>query len=369
LECYGKIAISELIEQVFRVITMVLLVTLWIQHSVGLAVGGAVFGAVVGAWMALIFLIIAMRSSWSSNQSNEIFKEKDHNKITFFTFVWLIRASLAITASRLIMPLSDFIDALIIPHRLHHAGVASETAIAIYGIFTGMAASIVYMPTLISSAVSHIYAAKITADWINGNYARFQRRSNMILQLGWLWGLGCSLFMYSNHEQLSKLLFGNELASRAILYLCLAPLISGLRDLSMTILWAAEKKREPMLGLLLGIIVASALGYLLIGYASLSFIGITFELLALECIAVLWNLRILQKINIRFLLWKHLVMEALLIISFAWLSFQAGKLIIIMLKTSDEFTGLGTMILSFICIFSYIILRSWIKLKTSLFIS
>jgi stage V sporulation protein B len=348
---------------------MVLLVALWIQHSVGLAVGGAVFGAVVGAWIALCFLIIAMRSSWSNHQSNQILKEKDYNKITFFTFVWLIRASLAITASRLIMPLSDFIDALIIPHRLQHAGLASESAIAIYGIFTGMAASIVYMPTLFSSAVSHIYAAKITGDWINGNYVRFQRRSNMILQLGWLWGLGCSLFMYSNHEQLSKLLFGNALASKAILYLCLAPLISGLRDLSMTILWAAEKKREPMLGLLLGIIVASALGYLLVGYARLSFIGIAFELLALECIAVIWNLRILEKINIHFLSWKLLVMEAFLVISIASLSFQAGKLIIVMLKMSDEFSGYGTMILSFICIFSYIFLRSWIKLKSNLFIS
>jgi stage V sporulation protein B len=319
--------------------------------------------------MALIFLIIAMRSSWSSNQSNEKLMEKDHKIITFFTFVWLIRASLAITATRLIMPLSDFIDALIIPHRLQHAGLASETAIAFYGIFTGMAASIVYLPTLVSSAISHIYAAKITADWMNGNNARFQRRSNMILQIGWLWGLGCSIFMYSNHGQLSMLLFGNDLASKAILYLCLAPLISGMRDLSMTILWAAEKKREPILGLLLGVIIASALGYLLVGYTRLSFIGIAFELLALESIAVIWNLRILQKINVRFLSLKHLVMEALLVISFEWLSFQAGKLILVILKTSDDFTGYGTMIFSFICIFSYIILRSWIKLKTNLFLS
>src|SRR5665647_3727072 len=58
LECYGRIAISELIEQIFRVFTMLLLVSLWIQHSLGLAVGGAIFGAVVGAWMALCFLII-----------------------------------------------------------------------------------------------------------------------------------------------------------------------------------------------------------------------------------------------------------------------------------------------------------------------
>jgi len=368
LECYGRIAISELIEQIFRVFTMLLLVSLWIQHSLGLAVGGAIFGAVVGAWMALCFLIITMRSTWNNKRSNKLSRATEH-EISFFTYIWLIRASMTITASRLIMPFSDFIDALIIPHRLQHAGVTGVSSIAIYGVFTGMAASIVYMPTLVSSAVSHIYAAKMAADWKKGLYYRFQIRVVIILQRGWIWGLGCSLFLYYNHEQLSRALFGNEIASKAILYLCLAPLISGMRDLSTTILWAADKKREPMHGLILGIVIASGSGYFLVGQPPFSFIGIAVELLALEWIAALWNIRILHKMNPHFLSLKHLVRETLLIITVAWVSIQLGKLFTYMLVESSLVSTYGTMMMSFICIFSFVLIRSWVSLKTNLFIS
>jgi stage V sporulation protein B len=368
LECYGQIAISELIEQVFRVFTMLLLVSIWIRHSIGLAVGGAAFGAVVGSWIALSFLIIAMRSAWNFKRLNRFSKEKSH-KTTFFTFVWLIRASLMITASRLIMPFSDFIDALIIPHRLQHAGVTSESSIAIYGIFTGMAASIVYMPALVSAAVAHIYAAKLAADWKKGYYYRFQKRSVLMLQRGWLWGLGCSLFLFGNHEQLSRALFGNELAAKAILYLCLAPLISGMRDLSTTILWAADKKREPMYGLILGIVIASLSGYLLVGLSNFTYIGITVELLALECVATLWNIRILQTMIPHFLSIKILVMDTLFVISVAWVSFQLGTVLSLLWAGSAFMTSYGTMILSLLCIFGFVIIRSWIILKTNLFIS
>lgn len=368
LEYYGRIAISELIEQVFRVFTILVLVSWWIEHSLGLAVGGAVFGAVVGAWIALCFLMLTTWTNGNPKRFNQLSKIKG-NKISFLTFVWLIRASTMIAASRLIMPLSDFIDALIIPHRLQHAGVTSESAIAIYGVFTGMAASIVYMPTLVSAAVSHIFAAKLAADWKKGLYYRFQIRSDIILHRGWIWGMGCSFFLFYNHEQLSRALFGNEIASKGILYLCLAPLIAGMRDLSTTILWAADKKREPMLGLILGIVFASVFGYFLVGQPQLSFIGIAVELLALECIASLWNIRILYKINPQLLSLKKLLREALLVFTVAWISFVLGKLCTYMLAESDLVSTYGTMILSFICIFSFVLIRCWIDPKTNLFIS
>jgi stage V sporulation protein B len=362
LEFYGPIAVSELIEQVFRVLTIIVLVSLWIQHSLSLAVGGAVFGAVVGAWIALCFLMPTMWSSWNNQYS----KDK-RDKISFFTFIWLIRASSLITASRLIIPFSDFIDALIIPHRLQHAGHTMESSIAIYGIFTGMAASIVYVPTLITAAVSHIYAAKIAADWKKALYYRFHIRAVFILQRGWIWGIGCSLFLFYNYAELSNAFFGNEIASQGIFYLALAPLIAGMREISTTILWAADMKREPMLGLILGIILASAAGYFLVGQSKFSFIGIAVELLALECIAVLWNLRILYKINPQLLPLKYFSKEALIMFIAAWSGNELGRLTIHMLTESNRVSTYGSMTLSFICIFGLVMIRSKDNPKRNLF--
>jgi stage V sporulation protein B len=368
LEYYSSLAISELIEQVFRVLTIIILVSLWISHSLGLAVSGAAFGAVIGAWIALCYLLIIMHSSWKGMKTRSSFHILG-NYGSLFTFLWLIRATLAITAARLIMPLADFMDAMIIPHRLQHAGVTSEVATAIYGIFTGMAVSIVYMPTLVSSAVSHIYSAKIAADWKRGDYARFQRRSKIILQRGWLWGGGCSLYLFYYHDQLSKLLFGNTSASQAILYLCIAPLISGMRDLSTTILWAADKKKEPMVGLLYGLILASAAGYFLIGQSRFSLVGIVIELLALEAVAAYWNLQVLRKMNSQFINLKQLFFETVWVSLIAWLCYKLGFYIAVILDWPSTQTAYCEMVVSFISLFGYVILRSWFTLKRNLFIS
>jgi stage V sporulation protein B len=358
LEYYSSLAISELIEQVFRVLTMIILVSLWISHSLGLAVSGAAFGAVIGAWIALCYLLIIMRTSWEGHKTRTSFHAQS-NKITLFTMISLIGASITISAARLIMPLADFLDSMIIPHRLQHAGITNEAATAIFGIFTGMAASIVYMPTLVSSAVSHIYSAKIAVDWKRGDYARFQKRSMIILQRGWLWGGGCSLYLLLYHEQLSKLLFGNTAASQAILYLCVTPLIAGMRDLSTTILWAADKKTEPMLGLLYGIIVSSIAGYFLIGQSRFSLQGIVIELLALEAVAAYWNLQILRKMNDQFIKLKQLFLETIWVCLIAWMSYELGFYIAVILDWPSDQAAYCEMVVTFISLFGYILLRGW----------
>jgi stage V sporulation protein B len=357
LEYYSVIAVSELIEQTFRVFTIVIFVSLWMRHSVGLAVGGAALGATIGALLALLFVLVMLNIYLRRIDPTKKLLSLQTGKITLFTFIVLLRASVALTASRFIMPLADFLDALIIPNRLEHAGLTSENATAVYGIFTGMAVSVVYLPTFISSAVSHIFSAKITSDWKKANYIQFKRRSQIILQRGWLWGLGCSLYFFTYHAQLSQLLFGNSSASKAILLLCVAPLISGMRELSTTILWAGEKTKEPMVGLVMGIITASSLGYVFVGQAGFSYEGIAMELLALELVALLWNMFLLQRFRLQLFSLARLALEAVQVIFTAMMSSFLGGLIATAMHLSSKEGTYIEMIFSFVVIFSYILLH------------
>jgi stage V sporulation protein B len=255
------------------------------------------------------------------------------------------------------MPLADFLDAIIIPHRLQHAGFTRENATAVYGIFTGMAVSVVYMPTFISSAVSHIFSAKITSDWKKTNYVQFKRRSQIILQRWWLWGLGCSLYFFNYHAQLSQMLFGNASASKAILLLCAAPLISGMRELSTTILWACEKTKEPVVGLVMGLIIASSLGYVFIGQSSFSYEGIAMDLLALELVALLWNMHVLQRFRLQLFSFARLGFETVQVSFIAMISSFLGGFIVSAMHLSLKVGTYFEMAFSFIVIFSYILLR------------
>lgn len=51
-----------------------------------------------------------------------------------------------------------------------------------------------------------------------------------------------------NRGYLSMLIVGSQEATEAIRYMSFAPLIAGMRELTTTILWAADQKKAPLVG-------------------------------------------------------------------------------------------------------------------------
>lgn len=110
MELYGSIAISEIIEQVVRVVTMLALAALWVGYGNGFAVGGAVFGAFTGGIVALLFLLILLRD----NPAHIAGKRGERTTIsTPALFSLLFQASLAILTTRLIVQRWSFWTSLL----------------------------------------------------------------------------------------------------------------------------------------------------------------------------------------------------------------------------------------------------------------
>ncbi|MGV2687166.1 hypothetical protein GNF82_23230, partial [Clostridium perfringens] len=97
--------------------------------------------------------------------------------------------------------------AIIIPNRLQTAGYSSAEATAIFGVLTGMAALVAYMPTLVTAALSHTLTMRMVADWQARNYERFHLRTRIALKVSWIWGWISSLFLYVYNKEISLILF------------------------------------------------------------------------------------------------------------------------------------------------------------------
>ncbi|MDE5143130.1 oligosaccharide flippase family protein [Paenibacillus larvae] len=293
IEFYGYIAASELIEQTVRVSTMLLFVLLWINYGTHAAAGGAVFGACTGAIAALWFLWLTIYKKGLMNGISE-----NSNRPSFIVgsgILLLLKTSFAISLTRLIMPAADFLDALIIPNRLQESGLNQSDAISIYGEIFGMASIIVYMPTILTAALSYTIAAKLAADWQNNNKDSFVERSRLSIEIGWLSGIASMLFFFFHADELSVFIFGNSSAAKAIRFMAFAPLIVGIRELITTVLWASDFKRAPLTGLILGLICSTVLGYYLTAIPGFGYAGAAISVLVLELTALLWNVAVLQK--------------------------------------------------------------------------
>jgi stage V sporulation protein B len=357
IEYYGSIAISEVIEQTIRVVTMLSLATLWFNRGLSTAVGGATLGAFTGALAAFLFLFTIL----CLHQRKLYQTQLNHQKPSVFLLgpglLLFFQTSLAIYATRLILPISDFLDALIIPHRLQDSGLNFHQATAVFGEISGMAATIVYIPTIITSALSHILATKLTTDWEKKKKGNFLLRSRKALELGWLWGISSSLVLFFYAKDLSLLVCGDLSLTKAISYLSIAPLITGLRDLSTTILWVMEKKQTPFLGLILGTIFSVGTGYFLVGIHGFGYEGASISLLTLELIATLWNIRALTQHH-RGITWMMpLFFETFIIVTIAIFCFQLTNRWLYQIQVSIFIQQVGKIAFSYLCIGIYMFIR------------
>ncbi|MCD9025348.1 oligosaccharide flippase family protein [Cohnella silvisoli] len=365
LEYYRSIAASELVEQAARIAVLLVLTALWSQYGMPAAVGGAVLGAFSGASCALLLLcaVFIYRSNhFTTNFTRKVnVSTNDHPvRITRKDLMLFLGTALAISATRIIVPLSDFLDSLIIPFRLQFSGLTYDEAVSVFGEITGMAATIVYLPTVFTAVLSYTISTKAAADWKDQNKERFVKRSQMAMEMTWLWGIGTAMFLFFYAEPLSLILFDHAGAARGIRYLALIPFFVGNRELTTTLLWCVNLKRVPLNGLLLGVIISLFAGFFLTAIPGFGYAGAAIGVVVLEITAACWNFIALKKQFPSIIQSSAIVAETLVLILVFMLLYWLGRTIDIdfLPKTLHM---LGTMALSLIGIVLYIARNKRIK--------
>jgi stage V sporulation protein B len=320
IERFEMIAISEILEQMVRTSVMLIFVFIWIHRGIAITVGGASLGAFAGAMAGILFLItfyIREKRVPSASGFLHLVKRLTLDKSTLL----FLNTSLAITGTRILIPISDFLDALIVPQRLQDAGFNLSGAVSLYGELTGMAVLVAYIPTIMTAALTHTMTARITMDWQKKSLDRFYSRCKTMLVVGWLWGIGSGLFLFLYADELSLLMFGTDSIAKAIRFLSIAPLIGGIREVSMSILWVIGRRKEPLIGLIIGIATSILLNYYLVAIPGMSYIGMVIGLLSIDSMAALYNLIVLlrRNITVRFI---TLILESIFLGVLLYLSFR-----------------------------------------------
>ncbi|QRG70261.1 oligosaccharide flippase family protein [Brevibacillus choshinensis] len=284
---YGAIAISELIEQVVRVISMVIFASLFLYAGLSEAVGGAILGAAAGAVVAFLFLLLPLSTSLSN-----VHPAPPSTASSLSVF---LLSCMAIMGTRIILPFTDFLDSLLVPNRLVHAGYSDQEATRIFGEFFGIAATVVYVPTLITGSLSHIIMPRLTIAWDSFHSSEFLRKIKVGFHSVLLWGVSASFFLAVYANLLSTIVVGNDSLANVIQSLSLIPLISGLREFSTTVLWSMDMKRKPLIGLLLSTFVSTLVNLFVIGIPAFSKAGIVLGILSFEITSLAYNVWVLNR--------------------------------------------------------------------------
>lgn len=258
-------AISQVVEQIGRVVAVFILADLLLPYGVEFAAAGAAFGPVAGAAAGLFVLILVYY-----NRKGYLLKKMrlDTSK-TLESFVHIIYRlfffAIPITLGGLISPFMNMADAAIVSSRLQDAGFSVTRATELFGQLTGMAAPLVNLPVVVTTALSASLVPAISEAMALNNRQMIASRAETGMRLSVIFGLPAAVGMYVLAEPITRLLYKNAEAGISLEILAWGVVFLALTQTTTGILQGIGQTMIPVKNMLFGAVIKVFINYILTG--------------------------------------------------------------------------------------------------------
>lgn len=264
----NKIAISQIAEQFFRVILGIGLAYFLMEgYGPELGAAGAIMGATIGAVASILYLIFAYIKG-SKQRKIDIKNSKHFRDESVMTVLKkLLVVAIPITIGASVMPLVNMIDNVIVIDRLMVAGYTHTQALKMFGQLTGMAMSIVNLPSVITVAMSMSLVPAISEAFALGNKVKARKDTKSAIKVTLLIVLPCAFGIASLATPIMQLLYPKEPTTVGTILLFLTPcvVLLGLIQSMNGILQGMGKPMIPVIALVVGMISKIVISYTLTG--------------------------------------------------------------------------------------------------------
>ncbi|MDQ0878299.1 stage V sporulation protein B [Paenibacillus sp. V4I3] len=302
--------ISQVVEQIFRLVTSIGLAFILLNISLGWGVAGASFGGVMGGIAALaVMLYYALKLKRRDAQSNIAVEQiaagstqspQSHTPVRYSEiYRSLLKLSIPIVIFSVTVTLVYAIDtSIIIP--LLEGTIGRSEALGLVGIIGGRAQSLAGIPIILAIALSQSVVPIISAAYSRKDMKQVGHQTTRVLQLSILSGLPAVLVIAIAARPLDFFMFGHEDTAfgmshgpHMISLLTLGAMFQIVMQTSGAVLMGMGRMKPLMLHVAVGIAVKLAGSFLLAQWFGIyGIIGST----GLCFIVMSWlNLRSLRK--------------------------------------------------------------------------
>lgn len=284
-------AVSQVIEQLIRVITMValLLYMVALAYDEEWIAAGATFGSVTGAAAGLSVMYVywrkAMRQSGDTEGqrqdvmsegggllskeqnwqgSNEKRKDMMPPKV-LSSWEWAKRITayaIPVCLGAIVVPLLTLVDTFTMPRLLEAAQGSEGEAMRQFGLYN-RGLPLVQLVVMIASSMSAVLVPALAEAKARRQDELIRFRAEMAIRLSWLIGLGASFGLAFAAVPINVMLYKSDEASWTMAVLAFTALFSTLNAVSASVLQGAGAIRTPVKALLVAIVL-KALGNLVL---------------------------------------------------------------------------------------------------------
>ncbi|MBQ1336110.1 MAG: polysaccharide biosynthesis protein [Selenomonadaceae bacterium] len=287
-------AVSQIVEQIFRVITIIVLANLLLPWGLEYASAGASLGALAGAVTGLIVLVyyhIRLDRDIERDYGHVLEPTPETKGETSWQIIKRIFAlSLPVSAASIMLPVVSNLDLMIVPQRLEVAGYSVNQATELFGYLTGMAVPLVNLATILTAsmamsivpAISEARALK-QKDRVYSQTASSVRISNFVC-------FPAFVIVFVLATPIASLIYNAPGAGPAVMISAVSIVLLGLHQVSTAVLQGLGHTKIPMVNMVLAAVAKVILNWTLTAQPWLGIMGAAWATAADMGVAAFINL-------------------------------------------------------------------------------
>lgn len=270
-------AVSEVSEQMLRVIVGLVLAFALVKVSLEYASAGATFGAsagLVASLLVLSFIYIRNRKKREALLAKSIERTESNGSL----LKELFRISIPITIGSTIMPLMMIIDSMIIMNRLQATGWSYSNAKTLYGLISGFCDPLIGFPGVFIDAICISLMPAVTAAYTLKIKKDLDKSIQSSMKLMMIVAFPCAMGLIALAKPILTMLYPMQMeeaimAVPNLQILSLSVITLSLMRVLSSALQGIGRMVLPVVNLFIGSIVKIIVSYALVGIPSLNING------------------------------------------------------------------------------------------------
>ena len=292
-------AVSQIVEQIFRVITMILLADLFLPWGLDYAAAGASLGAFAGAVTGLIVLVYfhwKLDRDIERDYGKELAPPPGEQPLSWQRVMRRIfMLSLPVSASSLMLPVVSNLDLMIVPQRLEVAGYSINEATELFGYLTGMAVPLVNLSTILTASMAMSIVPIISEARALKDMSRVYTQTAASVRISNFVCFPAFVVVFVLATPISSLIYNAPGAGPAVMISAFSIVLLGLHQVSTAILQGLGHPTIPMVNMILAAAAKVILNWNLTAIPWLGIMGSAWATAADMGVAAIINLVFIYK--------------------------------------------------------------------------
>ena len=292
-------AVSQIVEQIFRVITMIMLADLLLPWGLDYASAGASLGALAGAVTGLIVLVyfhIKLNKEIDMKYGVDLKPtEKSKNESALSIMKRIFTLSLPVSAASIMLPVVSNLDLMIVPQRLEVAGYSVHQATELFGYLTGMAVPLVNLATILTASLAVSIVPAISEARALKDTTRIYRQTAAAVRISNFVCFPAFVIVFLLATPIASLIYNAPGAGPAVMISAVSIILLGLHQVSTGVLQGLGHTTIPMVNMILAAAAKVALNWTLTAIPWLGIMGAAWATAADMGVAAIINLYFIYK--------------------------------------------------------------------------